>query len=259
MIVSGGENVFPQRGRGAARRAHPAVVEAAVVGVPDEEFGQRLRAFVVPRRARRSRRGARDVRAGEPGPLQGPARDRVRRGAPAQRDRQGRQARADRAVAGLTPRRAHQHPRGRPAELRRWRREPRRRGSRLPRAGPRGPAPDPAAGADRLLSGPWLAVTCGLAAAVPIVVVAVHAVVVGWMPMGDRGWFAVQSFDVLSDRSPPLGPWSSGATLVVGRTAYSPGPMLYWLLAIPARFFDRGRCPPPPAWSMSHRCSASCS
>ena len=99
-------------------------------------------------------------------------------------------------------------------------------------------APDPAAGADRLLSGPWLAVACGLAAAVPIVVVALHAVVVGWMPMGDRGWFAVQSFDVLSDRSPPLGPWSSGATLAVGRTAYSPGPMLYWLLAIPARFFD---------------------
>jgi fatty-acyl-CoA synthase len=34
-----------------ALAAHPAVEEAVVVGVPDEEFGQRLRAYVVPVRA----------------------------------------------------------------------------------------------------------------------------------------------------------------------------------------------------------------
>ncbi|WP_280307927.1 AMP-binding protein [Nocardia neocaledoniensis] len=46
MIVSGGENVFPGEVEDLLYR-HPAVTEAAVIGVPDEEFGQRLAAFVV--------------------------------------------------------------------------------------------------------------------------------------------------------------------------------------------------------------------
>lgn len=46
MIVSGGENVFPQEVE-ELLAAHPAITEAAVVGVPDDEFGQRLAAFVV--------------------------------------------------------------------------------------------------------------------------------------------------------------------------------------------------------------------
>jgi acyl-CoA synthetase (AMP-forming)/AMP-acid ligase II/NAD(P)-dependent dehydrogenase (short-subunit alcohol dehydrogenase family) len=48
MIVSGGENVFPQEVEDVMSR-HAAVAEVAVVGVPDPEFGQRLRAFVVAR------------------------------------------------------------------------------------------------------------------------------------------------------------------------------------------------------------------
>ncbi|WP_394845062.1 AMP-binding protein [Pendulispora brunnea] len=48
MIVSGGENVFPQ-GVEHVLGAHDDVIEAAVIGVPDAEFGQRLRAFVVLR------------------------------------------------------------------------------------------------------------------------------------------------------------------------------------------------------------------
>jgi fatty-acyl-CoA synthase len=47
MIVSGGENVFPGEVE-ELLGAHPDIAEAAVVPVPDEEFGQRLRAFVVP-------------------------------------------------------------------------------------------------------------------------------------------------------------------------------------------------------------------
>jgi fatty-acyl-CoA synthase len=48
MIVSGGENVFPDEVEDCLR-AHHDVVDAAAIGVDDEEFGQRLRAFVVPR------------------------------------------------------------------------------------------------------------------------------------------------------------------------------------------------------------------
>jgi fatty-acyl-CoA synthase len=46
MIVSGGENVFPQEIE-ELLLAHPEIADAAVVGVPDEEFGQRLAARVV--------------------------------------------------------------------------------------------------------------------------------------------------------------------------------------------------------------------
>lgn len=46
MIVSGGENVFPKEVEDCLAR-HEAVVEVAAVGVDDEDFGKRLRAFVV--------------------------------------------------------------------------------------------------------------------------------------------------------------------------------------------------------------------
>jgi acyl-CoA synthetase (AMP-forming)/AMP-acid ligase II/uncharacterized membrane protein len=48
MIVSGGENVFPKEVEDVLT-GHPAVAEAAAIGVDDGRFGQRLRAFVVLR------------------------------------------------------------------------------------------------------------------------------------------------------------------------------------------------------------------
>ena len=48
MIVSGGENVYPIEVE-KTLAAHDDVAEAAVLGVDDEKFGQRLEAFVVLR------------------------------------------------------------------------------------------------------------------------------------------------------------------------------------------------------------------
>jgi fatty-acyl-CoA synthase len=48
MIVTGGENVYPQVVEDCLAR-HEDVLEAAVIGVDDEEFGSRLLAFVVLR------------------------------------------------------------------------------------------------------------------------------------------------------------------------------------------------------------------
>jgi acyl-CoA synthetase (AMP-forming)/AMP-acid ligase II len=46
MIVSGGENVFPKEIEDTLSR-HPAVADAAAIGIEDKDFGQRLKAFVV--------------------------------------------------------------------------------------------------------------------------------------------------------------------------------------------------------------------
>ncbi|CAN5844954.1 long-chain-fatty-acid--CoA ligase FadD2 [soil metagenome] len=48
MVVSGGENVFPREVE-ELLAAHEAVAEAAVIGVPDEDWGHRLVAFVALR------------------------------------------------------------------------------------------------------------------------------------------------------------------------------------------------------------------
>jgi acyl-CoA synthetase (AMP-forming)/AMP-acid ligase II len=48
MIVSGGENVYPRAVENALSEL-PEVADNAVIGVPDEDYGERLAAFVVPR------------------------------------------------------------------------------------------------------------------------------------------------------------------------------------------------------------------
>lgn len=48
MIITGGVNVYPAEVEETLHR-HPNVAECAVVGVDDPEWGERVRAFVVPR------------------------------------------------------------------------------------------------------------------------------------------------------------------------------------------------------------------
>lgn len=46
MIVTGGENVFSAEVENALSK-HPAVASSAVIGVPDEKYGERVHAVVV--------------------------------------------------------------------------------------------------------------------------------------------------------------------------------------------------------------------
>jgi fatty-acyl-CoA synthase len=48
MYVSGGENIYPAEVERVLRR-HPAIEDIAVVGVPDETWGEVGYAFVVPK------------------------------------------------------------------------------------------------------------------------------------------------------------------------------------------------------------------
>lgn len=72
----------------------------------------------------------------------------------------------------------------------------------------------------------------GLIAALPVIGSTVKAVCLAWTPANDDGIIALRGFDVLSSHSPLLGQYSQASPLANG-TVYSPGPMLYWALAIP--------------------------
>jgi hypothetical protein len=78
-------------------------------------------------------------------------------------------------------------------------------------------------------------VGAGVAAAVPVLVSTVHAVQAGWQPAGDDGIIVTRAWDVLTAHSPLVGQYSESG-LVSGQIVHSPGPLLYWLLALPARF-----------------------
>ena len=89
LVISGGENVYPAELEDVLHD-HPAVAEAAVIGVPDERWGEACAAFVVLRPGTTAtadelrghcRRATR--------PVQGAPLDHLRRGAPALVPRQG--------------------------------------------------------------------------------------------------------------------------------------------------------------------------
>jgi acyl-CoA synthetase (AMP-forming)/AMP-acid ligase II len=48
MVISGGVNIYPREIEEVLLQ-HPGIAEVAVVGLPDEKWGERLKAFIVPR------------------------------------------------------------------------------------------------------------------------------------------------------------------------------------------------------------------
>ena len=78
LIIRGGYNVYPREIEEVLYE-HPAIQEAAVVGVPHDELGEEVGAAVVlkPGRVARGRR-AEELRQGAGGRLQVPAQDLVR-------------------------------------------------------------------------------------------------------------------------------------------------------------------------------------
>src|SRR5712691_9616498 len=51
MIISGGFNIYPREVEDVLM-SHPDIENAAVIGVPDERWGEAVRCFVVPKRGR---------------------------------------------------------------------------------------------------------------------------------------------------------------------------------------------------------------
>jgi hypothetical protein len=80
-----------------------------------------------------------------------------------------------------------------------------------------------------------LTAATGLAASTPVIASTIKALRAGWMPAGDDGIIATRAWDVLTSHSPLVGQYSE-ASRVLGHSVHSPGPMLYWLIALPARF-----------------------
>jgi hypothetical protein len=96
----------------------------------------------------------------------------------------------------------------------------------------------PRRGGDRLL-----VLVTGLAAALPVLVAIVHQLWVDWVPLGDDAIIGVRSFETLSSDPPLVGMPAGGATGVLHEQAYHLGPLLFWLLSVPARWLHPSLLP----------------
>ena len=101
MIVSGGVNIYPAEAEQVLIE-HPQVADVAVIGVPNREMGEEVKALVVPADPADppDGRGADRLVPRAARRLQVPALGRHRRDRRPHRDGQGQQARAAQAVLG---------------------------------------------------------------------------------------------------------------------------------------------------------------
>ncbi len=80
-----------------------------------------------------------------------------------------------------------------------------------------------------------LTLAAGLAAATPVIAATVKAVQAGWVPVADRGIIATRAHDVFTSHMPLVGQYTLAGE-VTGQATHSLGPMLFWLLAVPAYY-----------------------
>ena len=108
MIITGGENVYSAEVENALAQ-HPAVATCAVIGVPDETWGERVHAVVVPVAGRQpSPRGTDATSAASASPAtRRRASMEIVEALPLSARRQGAQARAAQAVLGGPDRAVH--------------------------------------------------------------------------------------------------------------------------------------------------------
>jgi hypothetical protein len=75
--------------------------------------------------------------------------------------------------------------------------------------------------------------------AFPILAMSVHQVRVGWVPVNDNAIIFTRTYDVLSDTPPLVGQYTMASDgNAAEQAAYSPGPLPYQLLAVPAHLLS---------------------
>ena len=104
MIISGGVNIYPQEAENVLV-THPKVIDVAVFGVPNDDFGEEVKAVVQPAdmRRRRAARWSAELIAycrAQLADVKCPRIDRLPRRAPAPPHRQALQAAAARTSTG---------------------------------------------------------------------------------------------------------------------------------------------------------------